>query len=72
MNINATLLHEIRMIVRQLFPLGAGGAASIFGSRRSAPAAELLCVACLRDKKFIPNKAVAIANGFSLCRDHLG
>lgn len=71
MNINATLLHEIRMIVRQLFPLGAGGGASVFGARRSAAGSELLCVRCLRDKKFIPNKAITIDSGHAVCRDHI-
>lgn len=69
MNLNATLLHEIRMIVRQLFPLGAGGASSLFGRNESS--SGLRCVVCLREKRIRPKLAITVAIGNALCADHV-
>ena len=65
MYVNASLIHELRMLAQHVFRREPN---SIFRSRETS---ALLCVGCIRMKKLIPNKAVAIAGGNSVCREHI-
>jgi hypothetical protein len=70
--VNASLLHEARMILTQLF----GGRVDNYYSMRAAEAQAkantqptLLCIRCLRDGKTV--EAVGILSGNTLCKPHI-
>lgn len=65
MYLNASLLHELRMLAQHLFGRETGP------RLRPRENSAMLCVGCLRSNKLIPNKAIAISSGNSLCREHI-
>lgn len=70
MYINASLMHEIRMIAQQF--LRSKESMSFWESRKpkAKPAPTMQCLACLLHRdKVVP--AVATHHGNSVCKDHL-
>lgn len=63
-NVNASLIHEIRMIVESFFLTRSFS----LGSKKS-PA--LKCASCLKIGNPKPQVAVTISNGQAVCQAHL-
>lgn len=65
MQISASAIHEIRMVIQH--------ATRLFKRvNKPAPAQPtLLCVDCLWERKLIPNPPITIVRGNAVCRAHL-
>jgi hypothetical protein len=73
--VNASLLHEARMILTQLF----GGRVDNYYSMRAAEAqakaqegTKLACALCLHIRVGKANPAITVIDGFAICEDHIG
>jgi hypothetical protein len=67
-NVNAALIHEIRMIV-QTFLVSRSFSGPF--TRPSKKATTMKCVFCLRAGSAKPNDAVAVSNGQTVCDQHV-
>lgn len=67
-NVNAALIHEVRMIVQSfIFTRSFSGPFT----RPSKKSTTMKCVFCLRAGSAKPNDAVAVSNGQSVCDQHV-
>jgi hypothetical protein len=72
-NLNASLIHEARMIFQQLF--GSGRVDNYYAMRaaeaqaKAKPSTSLKCNVCLGTKNK-PQDAITIVNGQAVCMEH--
>lgn len=64
MQVNASLLHELRMVLLH-------GSKLIRRTRNATPEHKLLCVTCLRERNFKATPAVTVTRGNAVCLAHL-
>lgn len=67
MYVNASLLHELRMVITHATKL----IRRTRGSNAAASGQVLLCVNCLKLRDFKPTPAVTITRGNAVCLSHL-
>jgi hypothetical protein len=65
MQINASMLHELRMVIQHASRLLRRAKRSNVGG------GTLLCVTCLRMQNFKPTPAVTVTRGNAVCLAHL-
>jgi hypothetical protein len=62
-NVNASLLHEFRMIAEQILQFRP--------KAKSHHSSGLKCAFCITIRKDKPNDALTVINGQSVCHDHM-
>lgn len=67
MQISASAIHEIRMVIQH----GMRLAKRVNRSKPTPSQPTLLCADCLWEKKLIPNAPITIVRGNAVCRQHL-
>lgn len=62
MYVNASLIRELRMLAQHAFQRSPGT------PRQTT--STLVCAKCIRARKVIPRKAITIASGDAVCKEH--
>lgn len=70
-NVNAALIHEVRMIVQSfLFTRSLSGPFTRPSKKKQPPATK--CLLCLKRKTFdVAKDAIAVQDGNSVCEEHI-